>query len=184
MGLSCSSVGKEYTQNAGDPGLIPEAGRSPGEGKSYPLQYSGLENSMGCIVHGVTKSQTWLSEFHFYFFQWKWGVEIHLFFQELVSCVYLFWAALDLRCYTREFSGCGEWKAALLLQGAGFSCSGFTCWGPWALGTRGSVGVAHKLSCLQHVGSSRIRAWTCAPCIGQQILNHWTAKEVHQELFI
>ena len=39
-------------------------GRSPGEGKGYPLQYSGLENSMDCIVHGVTKSQTWLSDFH------------------------------------------------------------------------------------------------------------------------
>ena len=42
----------------------PRFGRSPGEGKSYPLQYSGLENSMECIVHGVTKSQTWLSYFH------------------------------------------------------------------------------------------------------------------------
>ena len=42
----------------------PRLGRSPGEGKSYPLQYSGLENSMECIVHGVTKSQTRLSYFH------------------------------------------------------------------------------------------------------------------------
>ena len=39
-------------------------GRSPGEGKGYPLQYSGLENSIDCIVHGVTKSQTRLSDFH------------------------------------------------------------------------------------------------------------------------
>ena len=39
---------------------------SPGEGKGYPLQYSGLENSMGCIVHGVTKSWTWLSNFRFH----------------------------------------------------------------------------------------------------------------------
>ena len=44
-----SSVGKESFCNAGDLGLIPEWGRSPGEGKSYPLQYSGLENSMDCI---------------------------------------------------------------------------------------------------------------------------------------
>ena len=41
-----------------DPGLIPGLGRSPGEGNGYPLQYSGLENSMDCIVHGVAKSQT------------------------------------------------------------------------------------------------------------------------------
>ena len=48
-------------------GSIPELGRSPGEGKGYPLQYSGLENSMDCIVHGVAKSQTWLGKFHFNF---------------------------------------------------------------------------------------------------------------------
>ena len=45
--------------------LIPGSGRSPGEGNSYPLQYSGLENSMDSIVHGVAKSQTQLSDFHF-----------------------------------------------------------------------------------------------------------------------
>ena len=42
----------------GDLGLIPGLGRSPGEGKIYPLHYSGLENSMGCIVHGVAESDT------------------------------------------------------------------------------------------------------------------------------
>ena len=46
---------------AGDPGSIPGLGRPPGEGKEYPLQYSGLENSMDCIVHWVTKSWTQLS---------------------------------------------------------------------------------------------------------------------------
>ena len=49
----------------GDLGLIPGLGGSPGEGKGYSLQYSGLENSMDCIVHGVTKSRTQLSDFHF-----------------------------------------------------------------------------------------------------------------------
>ena len=48
-----------------DLGLIPGLGRSPGEVKGYPLQYSGLEISMDCIVHGVTNSQTRLSDFHF-----------------------------------------------------------------------------------------------------------------------
>ena len=62
-----SSVGKESTCNAEDLGLIPGLGRSPGEGKGYPLQYSGLENFMDCIVHGVAKSQTQLSNFHFFF---------------------------------------------------------------------------------------------------------------------
>ena len=56
---------KEYACNAGDLGSIPGLGRSPGEGNNYSLQYSGLENSMDYIVHGVTKSQRGLSNFHF-----------------------------------------------------------------------------------------------------------------------
>ena len=46
-------------------GSSPGLGRSPGEGKSYPLQYSGLENPMDCIVHGVTNSQRQLTKFQF-----------------------------------------------------------------------------------------------------------------------
>ena len=60
----CGSAGKESTCNAGELGSIPGLGRSPGEGKDYPLQYSGLENSMDSIVHGVEKSRTRLSDFH------------------------------------------------------------------------------------------------------------------------
>jgi len=66
MGCPCGSPGKESACNVGDLGLIPGLGRSPGEGKGYPLQYSGLENSMDYIVHGVTKSRTRLSDFHFH----------------------------------------------------------------------------------------------------------------------
>ena len=62
----CGSAGTEPACNAGDLGLIPGLGRSPGEGNSYPLHYSGLEISMDCIVHGVTKSQTRLSDFYFH----------------------------------------------------------------------------------------------------------------------
>ena len=67
LGFPCGSAGKESTCNVGDLGLIPGLRRSPGEGKGYPLQYSGLENSMDCIVHGVTKSWTRLSNFYFHF---------------------------------------------------------------------------------------------------------------------
>ena len=49
-GFPCGSAGKESTCNAGDWGSIPGLGRSPGEAKGYPLQYSGLENSMDCTV--------------------------------------------------------------------------------------------------------------------------------------
>ena len=61
---SGDSAGRESACNAGDLGLIPGLGRSPGEGRGYPLLYSGLENSMDCVVHGVTKSQTQLRDFH------------------------------------------------------------------------------------------------------------------------
>ena len=56
MGFPCGSACKESACNVGDLGWIPGLGRSPGEGKGYPLQYSGLENSMDCMVHGVAKS--------------------------------------------------------------------------------------------------------------------------------
>ena len=48
-----------------DLGSIPGLGRSPGEGNSYPLQYSDLENSMDCIVRGIVQSQTRLTDLHF-----------------------------------------------------------------------------------------------------------------------
>ena len=56
MGFTCGSAGKEFSCNAGHLGSIPGLGRSPGEGKGYPLQGSGLENSVNCIVHGVAES--------------------------------------------------------------------------------------------------------------------------------
>ena len=64
-GFPGGSGGKESACNVGDLGSIPGWGRSSGDGKGYPLQDSGLKNSMDCIVHGVTKSQTQLSDFDF-----------------------------------------------------------------------------------------------------------------------
>ena len=61
LGFPCGSAGKESTCNVGDLGSI------SGEGKGYPVQYAGLESAMDCIVHGVKKSQTGLSDFHFTF---------------------------------------------------------------------------------------------------------------------
>ena len=66
LGFPCGSADKKSACNAGDLGWIPGLGRYPREGKGYPLQYSGLENSMGCIIRGVAKSRTWLSDFHFH----------------------------------------------------------------------------------------------------------------------
>ena len=56
---------KNLPSSMGDLGSVSRLGRSPGEGKGYPLQYSGLENSKDCIVYGIAKSRTWLSNFHF-----------------------------------------------------------------------------------------------------------------------
>ena len=64
VGFPGGSTGKESACNVGDLSSIPGLGRFPGEGNSCPLQYSGLENSMDCIAHGVAKSWTQLSDFH------------------------------------------------------------------------------------------------------------------------
>ena len=61
----------ESACNVGDLGLIPGLGRSPGEQKGYPLQYSALENSMDSIVHEVAKSGTRLGDFHFHLLQYS-----------------------------------------------------------------------------------------------------------------
>ena len=66
-GFPGGSDGEESACNVGDLGLIPGLGRPPGGGHGNPLQYSGLENSIDCVSHGVTKSQTQLSDFHFHF---------------------------------------------------------------------------------------------------------------------
>ena len=54
-GFPCGPAGKESACTVGDLGLLPGLGRSPGEGKGYPLQYSGLDRSMNSVIHGVTK---------------------------------------------------------------------------------------------------------------------------------
>ena len=64
VGFPGGSDGKESACNAGDMGSIPGLGRSPEEGKGYPLQYSDLQNSIDCIVHEVTKSRTRLRDFN------------------------------------------------------------------------------------------------------------------------
>ena len=66
MGFPCGSAGKDSIGDAGDLGLSLGWDDSLGEGKGYPLQYSGLENSADCIVHGVAESPTQLSDFHFH----------------------------------------------------------------------------------------------------------------------
>ena len=68
LGFPGGSAGKESAWNTGDLGALdstPGLGRYSGEGNGYPLQYCGLEDSMGSIVHGVAKSRTQLSDFHF-----------------------------------------------------------------------------------------------------------------------
>ena len=83
VGYPCGSAGKESACNVGDLGSIPGLGRSPREGNSYPLQYSGMENCMDCIVHGVAESQTWLSDFHF--------TSLHVISKYILQTCSLFW---------------------------------------------------------------------------------------------
>ena len=99
LGFPYGSAGKESACSVKDLGSIPRLGRSPGDGNGYPLQYSGLENSMDCIVHGVAKSRTHLNDFHFTMKEEQWqeillrdlGIlkgPVHMAFQ-LPTCTYL-----------------------------------------------------------------------------------------------
>ena len=98
-----SSVGRESACSAGDAGSIPGLGRSPGEGITHS-SYSGLENSMDCLVHGVAKSRTRLSDFHFQFFTFKKSLILKALFEsesgsrsvETVSD-FIFWAPNSLQ---------------------------------------------------------------------------------------
>ena len=81
---------KASASSVGVLGSIPGLGRSPGEGKGYPLQYSGLENSMDCIVHRVSKSQTRLSDFHFH-------CNVYLAYSPWVSQAYRTWDVYSQR---------------------------------------------------------------------------------------
>ena len=100
----CGSAGKETVCNAGDLGSIPGLGKSPGEGKGYSLQYFGLENSMDCIIHGVSKSETWVSDFHFTSLHWQADSFNHWTTREvqtwllLIFKMYLFLTVLGLCC--------------------------------------------------------------------------------------
>ena len=77
LSFPCGSADKECAYNAGDLGWIPGLGRSPGRRKGYPLQHSGLENSMDCTVHGVAKNRTPLSDIHFQAFPMGFGKKLN-----------------------------------------------------------------------------------------------------------
>ena len=76
--LVAQQVKKKSACNMGDLGSVLGLGRSLGEGHGYPFQYSCLENSMGCIIHGVTKSQIQLSKFHCHYHDCKVTVKLNL----------------------------------------------------------------------------------------------------------
>ena len=84
------SAGKESACNTRDLGSVSELGRSPGEGKGYPLQCSGLENSMDYVVHGVANSQRWLSNFHFHEYPgigyWLLYLVLHFQYLSILEC--------------------------------------------------------------------------------------------------
>ena len=118
------SSGKESAWNVADLGSIPGLGRSPGEGNSYPLQYSGLENSMGCIVHGVTKRHYWAT------FIYLWREE----------CILLNWRFV------------AQWHPTpVLLPGKSHgrrSLEGCSPWGCWGSDTSEWLHFHFSLSCI------------------------------------
>ena len=99
-GIPDCSVGKESACNAGDPRLIPGLGRSAGEGEGYPLQYSGLENSMDCIVHGGHKESD-VTEHLSLSIQMALAWELHLWSSNLS-----FASTINMDCLAHACMGC------------------------------------------------------------------------------
>ena len=100
-----------------------------------------------------------------------WATDLYFCFSILyLDFIYLFWAALCLCRCMQAFSVCSVQAS---------HHGGFSCYGEQALGSAGSVVVAHR-----HEESSRTRDRTCAPYTGRQILNHWTTREVYLILSI
>ena len=87
-------------------------------------------------------------------------------------------AALSVRCYTWAFSSCGKWRLLSSCGAWASHCSGFFCCRAWALECASSVVWNTGLVALWHVGSSWTRDQPYVPCIGRDILNHWTTREV------
>ena len=162
LGFLGGSAGKESACNAGDLGSIPGFRRSPGEGKGHPLQYSGLENSMDCIVHEVAKSQTPLSDFHF----------------QDEACM----PPHFLPVYTHgsiSFSK-EQWKLDMALDFLKFILINLFTWLHWIL-----VLVLGIFSCSRQASSCGL--WDLIPqpgikpgppAMGTQSLSHWTTREV------
>ena len=98
LGFPCGSAGKESVCNAGDLHLIPGLGRSPGEGKGFPLPYSGLENYMDCMVHRVVNSgHDFHSLTHFLFFSLTHFLETRNPFPQSSHQIYLTLQQAELR---------------------------------------------------------------------------------------
>ena len=121
LGFPCGSAGEESACNAEDLGSVPELGRSPGEGISYPLQYSGLENSTDCTVHGVAKSQTRLSGFHFTWVADELTVCVCVYFWTLVFHSLYFSYAYSMILITKSWN-----KLVYVLQNHPLFRIGFT----------------------------------------------------------
>ena len=125
LGFPCGSAGKESAHNVRDPSSIPGLGRSPGEGKGYSLKYSGLENSMDYLVHGVTKSWILLREFHFQFPMATPSLPGHAHWSGVWCWVFAVWCVEGQK-------GCCEWQCDVSQwQGARFDLGPQAAVGSW-----------------------------------------------------
>ena len=163
--MTGGSDGKESVCSKGDPGSIPGLGRSPGEGNSYPHQYSSLENSMDSgawrtIAHRVTKSQTQLSDFHF----------LTSFLPTVALTKRLIYAKFSALCFI-----CDLYALCCVPQSCQTVCDPVNCSLPGS--SLHGIFQGRKLeqvviSCSR--GSFRPSSQTCVPCIDRQMFYHCT----------
>ena len=177
LGFPGGSSGKESICNVRDLGLIPRLGRCPREGKGYPLQYSGLENSIDCIAHGVTKSQTWLSDFHL--FTCTWGPQAPV--RSTLACQ----VSLYLRKHKIQHQIKTPWHAERGTMGACllsciWLCDPMDCIKAHQAPSSMEFSRQEQWSKLPFPppwGSPRPRNLSHISRIGEWILYHWTTQE-------
>ena len=149
-----------------------EWNRAGGRGRRSGQGSEGADEAWGTETGAASSLQPW--EATQGFSTGMDGQDLRGFFK-----IYLYVLAIvGLHCCTLAFSSCREWGLLFSCGTQASHCSGFSCCGGQTLGMLASVVVAYGLVALQHVGYSQTRDGTCVPCIGRQILYHWTTSKV------
>ena len=160
-------------------GLIPGLGRYPEEGNGYPLQYSSLENSMDCTVHGVAKSRTRLRYFHFTLTLIRWNIGVYFF--QLYTYVYTHLWYFGCDVFHGKYLQIYKYASACVCARSLVHVWLFVT--PWAVACQASSVceiLQARILVAIHFSTrwSPPRDWMCISCISRWIRYHWATEDI------